>query len=166
VHLFKNHRSMLDGKLVDTGRRKFGAIIGENVHTGIHTSIYLLISIEIISNDLIIVRSEITFFICIQMSVSTFTKRCLINNYLLLTTILCCAVYITLDSSICRNGIFIEMTGCIQSRNIRPCMNFSIATINRNRRSDAILRATGEASISLIIIIIVISENDTTSMKI
>lgn len=35
-----NHRSMLDGKLVDTGRRKFGAIIGDGVHTGIHTSIY------------------------------------------------------------------------------------------------------------------------------
>lgn len=35
-----NHRSMVDGKLVDTGRRKFGAIIGDGVHTGINTSIY------------------------------------------------------------------------------------------------------------------------------
>lgn len=35
-----NHRSMVDGVLVDTGRRKFGAIIGDGVHTGINTSIY------------------------------------------------------------------------------------------------------------------------------
>lgn len=35
-----NHHSMVNGKLVDTGRRKFGAVIGEGVHTGIHTSIY------------------------------------------------------------------------------------------------------------------------------
>ena len=35
-----NHRSMIEGQLVDTGRRKFGAIIGDGVHTGIHTSIY------------------------------------------------------------------------------------------------------------------------------
>lgn len=35
-----NHRSMVDGRLVDTGRRKFGAIIGDGVHTGIHTAIY------------------------------------------------------------------------------------------------------------------------------
>jgi len=35
-----NHRSMVDGVLLDTGRRKFGAIIGENVHTGIHSAIY------------------------------------------------------------------------------------------------------------------------------
>jgi len=35
-----NHRSMVDGRLVDTGRRKFGAVIGDGVHTGIHTSIY------------------------------------------------------------------------------------------------------------------------------
>ena len=39
-HDGKNHRSMLDGQLVDTGRRKLGVIIGDNVHTGIHTSIY------------------------------------------------------------------------------------------------------------------------------
>ena len=35
-----NHRSAVDGELVDTGRRKFGAIIGARVHTGINTSIY------------------------------------------------------------------------------------------------------------------------------
>lgn len=34
------HRCMIEGALVDTGRRKFGAIIGDGVHTGIHTSIY------------------------------------------------------------------------------------------------------------------------------
>jgi NDP-sugar pyrophosphorylase family protein len=34
------HRSMVGGALVDTGRRKFGAMIGDHVHTGIHTSIY------------------------------------------------------------------------------------------------------------------------------
>ncbi|MDD3117876.1 MAG: hypothetical protein PHQ27_01735 [Victivallales bacterium] len=35
-----NHRSMVNGELIDTGRRKFGAIIGAGVHTGIHTAIY------------------------------------------------------------------------------------------------------------------------------
>lgn len=39
-HDGKNHRSMVDGVLVDTGRRKFGTVIGSGVHTGIHTSIY------------------------------------------------------------------------------------------------------------------------------
>ena len=39
-HDGKNHRSLVNGTLVDTGRRKFGAIVGDNVHTGIHTSIY------------------------------------------------------------------------------------------------------------------------------
>lgn len=39
-HDGQNHRSMVDGKLIDTGRRKFGAIVGDGVHTGIHTSIY------------------------------------------------------------------------------------------------------------------------------
>lgn len=39
-HDGKNHRSMVGGALVDTGRRKFGAIIGDHVHTGIHTTIY------------------------------------------------------------------------------------------------------------------------------
>jgi len=35
-----SHRSMVGGQLLDTGRRKLGAIIGDDVHTGIHTSIY------------------------------------------------------------------------------------------------------------------------------
>ena len=35
-----NHRSMVDGELIDTGRRKFGTIIGDGVHTGIGTLIY------------------------------------------------------------------------------------------------------------------------------
>lgn len=35
-----NVKSMIQGKLIDTGRRKLGAIIGDHVHTGIHTSIY------------------------------------------------------------------------------------------------------------------------------
>ncbi len=39
-HDGKNHHSRIKGKIIDTGRRKFGSIIGENVHTGIHTSIY------------------------------------------------------------------------------------------------------------------------------
>ena len=39
-HDGKNHRSMVKGELVDTGRRKLGAIIGDHVHTGINTSIY------------------------------------------------------------------------------------------------------------------------------
>jgi acetyltransferase-like isoleucine patch superfamily enzyme len=39
-HDGKNHRAMAGNTLVDTGRRKLGAIIGDDVHTGIHTSIY------------------------------------------------------------------------------------------------------------------------------
>ncbi len=39
-HDAANHRTMVDGELVDTGRRKFGTIVGDGVHTGIHTSIY------------------------------------------------------------------------------------------------------------------------------
>lgn len=39
-HDGQNHRTLVDGVLVDTGRRKFGSIIGDGVHTGIHTSIY------------------------------------------------------------------------------------------------------------------------------
>ena len=39
-HDGKTHRSMVGGVLIDTGRRKFGAIIGDHVHTGINTSIY------------------------------------------------------------------------------------------------------------------------------
>ncbi len=35
-----NHRCEINGVLFDTGRRKFGAIIGSGVHTGIHTAIY------------------------------------------------------------------------------------------------------------------------------
>lgn len=35
-----NHKSMVGTELIDTGRRKFGTIMGLNVHTGIHTSIY------------------------------------------------------------------------------------------------------------------------------
>jgi len=35
-----NHKSMVEGELVDTTRRKFGSIIANCVHTGIHTSIY------------------------------------------------------------------------------------------------------------------------------
>ncbi len=39
-HDGKNHHSMVEGERVDTGRRKFGTIIGDSVHTGIHTSLY------------------------------------------------------------------------------------------------------------------------------
>ena len=39
-HDGKNHHSMVNGALVDTGRRKFGAIVGDHVCTGINTSIY------------------------------------------------------------------------------------------------------------------------------
>ncbi|MDA8980700.1 hypothetical protein N9H14_00815 [bacterium] len=39
-HDGSNHRSIVAGKLIDTGRRKFGAIIGAGVHTGINTSLY------------------------------------------------------------------------------------------------------------------------------
>lgn len=39
-HDGKPHRSMVGGVLVETGRRKFGAVFGDGVHTGIHTSIY------------------------------------------------------------------------------------------------------------------------------
>ena len=35
-----NHKSMIDNELIDTGRRKFGTVIGDHVHTGINTSIY------------------------------------------------------------------------------------------------------------------------------
>ncbi|MFO7536202.1 MAG: hypothetical protein R6X19_11080 [Kiritimatiellia bacterium] len=35
-----SHRSCVGGVLVDTGLRKLGAILGDGVHTGIHTSIY------------------------------------------------------------------------------------------------------------------------------
>lgn len=39
-HDGKNHRSEVIGEVIDTGRRKFGTIIGDGVHTGIHTSLY------------------------------------------------------------------------------------------------------------------------------
>ncbi len=39
-HDGRSHRSMVGDVLMDTGRRKFGTIIGDDVHTGIHTSIY------------------------------------------------------------------------------------------------------------------------------
>ncbi len=39
-HDGKAHRTMVEGQLIDTGRRKLGAIIGDGVHTGIHTAIY------------------------------------------------------------------------------------------------------------------------------
>lgn len=39
-HDGKNHQSAVNGKILDTGRRKFGTVIGDNVHTGIHTGIY------------------------------------------------------------------------------------------------------------------------------
>ena len=35
-----NQKSLIEGVLVETGRRKFGTIIGNGVHTGINTSIY------------------------------------------------------------------------------------------------------------------------------
>jgi bifunctional UDP-N-acetylglucosamine pyrophosphorylase/glucosamine-1-phosphate N-acetyltransferase len=39
-HDDKNISSPVKGDMVDSGRRKLGAIIGDNVHTGINTSIY------------------------------------------------------------------------------------------------------------------------------
>jgi len=39
-HDGRNQRSLVDGSLTDTHRRKFGTIAGDGVHTGIHTSIY------------------------------------------------------------------------------------------------------------------------------
>lgn len=39
-HDGSNHRSMVAGELTDTGRRKFGCIVGDGVHTGILTAIY------------------------------------------------------------------------------------------------------------------------------
>lgn len=35
-----NIKTEIKGELIDSGRRKFGTIIAEHVHTGIHTSIY------------------------------------------------------------------------------------------------------------------------------
>jgi UDP-N-acetylglucosamine diphosphorylase / glucose-1-phosphate thymidylyltransferase / UDP-N-acetylgalactosamine diphosphorylase / glucosamine-1-phosphate N-acetyltransferase / galactosamine-1-phosphate N-acetyltransferase len=39
-HDNENMKSAVGKNLTDTGRRKLGVIIGDNVHTGIHTSIY------------------------------------------------------------------------------------------------------------------------------
>ena len=39
-HDGSNHHSSVAGKLVPTGRRKLGTIVGDNVHTGIHTALY------------------------------------------------------------------------------------------------------------------------------
>jgi len=39
-HDGKNHVSASLGVLVDTGLRKFGTVLGDDVHTGIHTSIF------------------------------------------------------------------------------------------------------------------------------
>ncbi|BCX49137.1 hmannose-1-phosphateguanyl transferase [Haloferula helveola] len=39
-HDGKTHRTMVGDVLVNTGRRKFGCIVGDGVHTGINTSIY------------------------------------------------------------------------------------------------------------------------------
>jgi len=39
-HDGKNHLTEMEGLLIDTGRRKFGTIVGDRVHTGINTSIY------------------------------------------------------------------------------------------------------------------------------
>lgn len=39
-HDGKNHFVVVNRERIDTGRRKFGAIVGDGVHTGINTSIY------------------------------------------------------------------------------------------------------------------------------
>lgn len=39
-HDHGNHKAIVNGAWVDTGRMKLGAIIADDVHTGIHTSIY------------------------------------------------------------------------------------------------------------------------------
>jgi len=39
-HDGSNHRTMVRGELIDTGRRKFGTIVGDGTHTGILTAIY------------------------------------------------------------------------------------------------------------------------------
>ena len=39
-HDQKNIRTILHGETIDTGLAKFGTVIGDNVHTGINTSIY------------------------------------------------------------------------------------------------------------------------------
>ena len=39
-HDGKNHKSTINGKQIDTGRRKLGMLVGDDVHTGINTTIY------------------------------------------------------------------------------------------------------------------------------
>lgn len=39
-HDNKDVRSFVNGKIIDTGRRKLGTIIADDVHTGINTVIY------------------------------------------------------------------------------------------------------------------------------
>ena len=39
-HDGKNHITLVKGQKIDTGRRKLGSIIADNVNTGINTSIY------------------------------------------------------------------------------------------------------------------------------
>ncbi|MEA2012686.1 MAG: DapH/DapD/GlmU-related protein [Verrucomicrobiota bacterium] len=39
-HDGKNHKSVVNEKLIETGRRKLGTILGDNVHTGIHCGFY------------------------------------------------------------------------------------------------------------------------------
>jgi bifunctional UDP-N-acetylglucosamine pyrophosphorylase/glucosamine-1-phosphate N-acetyltransferase len=39
-HDNQNIKTLVKGKLIDTERRKLGTVIGDNVHIGIHTSIY------------------------------------------------------------------------------------------------------------------------------
>jgi bifunctional UDP-N-acetylglucosamine pyrophosphorylase/glucosamine-1-phosphate N-acetyltransferase len=39
-HDGRTHGSVINGVLIDTGRRKLGAVFGDHVHTGIHTTVY------------------------------------------------------------------------------------------------------------------------------
>lgn len=39
-HDTRNHRSMVGGELIDTGRNKLGCIVGDGVRTGVNTSVY------------------------------------------------------------------------------------------------------------------------------
>ncbi|HBM17006.1 MAG TPA: hypothetical protein DD381_11785 [Lentisphaeria bacterium] len=39
-HDGKNHKCLVESDFIDTGRRKLGVIVGEEVHTGINTTIY------------------------------------------------------------------------------------------------------------------------------
>lgn len=46
-HDGRNHESMVRGKSIDTGRLKFGAVIGDGVRTGVNTSIEAAVKIGI-----------------------------------------------------------------------------------------------------------------------